>query len=161
MAWQVIEQAKDAVISVSREADMSTCVRTFLVYEDNPAYTLPANGTFEIYLQIRNATVAPFNVIQKVGTRLVPGATDFLRAQFVVSDLQISPHPDRANTFVVKQTSKAPLIAGQAYRGVKVTEDPQPDGAGVHAARVIPDVRRRESLGYERIHRRGGLQHQR
>lgn len=122
MAWQVIEQAKDAVISVSREADMSTCVRTFLVYEDNPAYVLPANGTFEIYLQIRNATVAPFNVIQKVGTRLVPGATDFLRAQFVVSDLQISPHPDRANTFVVKQTSKAPLIAGQAYRGVKVTE---------------------------------------
>jgi hypothetical protein len=122
MAWQVVEQGKDASLVISQEANVSSYLRTFLVYEDDPAYTLPSNKTFEIYLQIRNATTTPWNKIQKVGQRLVAGAVDVLEAQFIVSDLQISPHPDRVNTFVVKQTSKAPLISGQAYRGVKITE---------------------------------------
>jgi hypothetical protein len=122
MAWQVIEQGKDQSLVVSREMDTSTFTRTFLVYNDDSAYNGTTESSWNVYLSVRSASTAPWNKIEKVGERIALGSSDFLKAQFIVSDLTVTPHADRANTYIVRQTSKAPLIAGQAYRGTKITQ---------------------------------------
>ena len=122
MAWQVKEQGKDQSLTISREMDVSLFQRTFIVWQDDPAYAGTAESSWNVYLSIRSASTAPWNVIEKVGERIALGSTDALKAQFIVSDLAISPHPDRANTYLVKQSSRAPLVNGQGYRGTKITE---------------------------------------
>lgn len=122
MAWQVKEQGKDQSLTISREMDVSMFQRTFIVWQDDPAYAGTTESSWNVYLSVRSATTAPWNTIEKVGERIALGSSDFLKAQFIVSDLAISPHPDRANTYIVKQTSRAPVVGGQAYRGTKVTQ---------------------------------------
>lgn len=122
MAWQVTEQGKDQSLTISREMDTSLFQRTFIVWQDTANYAGTTESSWNVYLSIRSASTAPWNKIEKVGERIALGSSDALKAQFIVSDLQITPHPDRANTYVVKQTSRAPLVNGQAYRGTKVTQ---------------------------------------
>lgn len=122
MAWQVTEQGKEQSLTISREMDVSVFQRTFLVWQDNPAYSGTTESSWNVYLSVRSASTAPWSTIEKVGERIALGSSDFLKAQFIVSDLAISPHPDRANTYIVKQTSRAPVVGGQAYRGTKVTQ---------------------------------------
>lgn len=122
MAWQVTEQGKDQYLTISREMDVSIFQRTFIVWQDDPAYTGTEESSWNVYLSVRSASTAPWNKIEKVGNRIASGNVDALKAQFIVSDLSVNPHPDRSNTYIVKQTSKAPLVAGQSYRGTKITQ---------------------------------------
>ncbi len=43
-------------------------------------------------------------------------ATDAYKAQLIVTDLQIEPHQERANCYIVSQTAKAPLVGLTPYR---------------------------------------------
>lgn len=122
MAWQVTEQGKDQSLTISREMDTSLFQRTFIVWQDAANYAGTTESSWNVYLSIRSASTAPWNKIEKVGERIALGSSDALKAQFIVSDLAISPHPERANTYIVKQTSRAPLVNGQAYRGTKVNQ---------------------------------------
>jgi|Laugrefa1bdmlbdn_1035148.scaffolds.fasta_scaffold00364_3 hypothetical protein len=122
MAWQVTEQGKDQSLTISREMDVSIFQRTFIVWQDDPAYTGTTESSWNVYLSVRSATTAPWNKIEKVGNRIASGSVDALKAQFIVSDLSVNPHPDRSNTYIVKQTSRAPLVNGQSYRGTKITQ---------------------------------------
>lgn len=122
MAWQVTEQGKDQSLTISREMDVSIFQRTFIVWQDDPAYTGTTESSWNVYLSVRSASTAPWNKIEKVGNRIASGSVDALKAQFIVSDLSVNPHPDRSNTYIVKQTSRAPLVNGQSYRGTKITQ---------------------------------------
>jgi len=119
MAWQVRFLSHGTNLNVSQEPSSSQEVRTFLAYEDNPAYAGSGDTTWTIYALAKTST-APWSLIPKVGERLYPGNADPNARQLLVDSVEVEAVAERANTWKIIVRSSAPLVGNNEYARVKL-----------------------------------------
>lgn len=119
MAWQVKFLSHSTNLNVTQEPASSQEVRTYLAYEDDPAYSGATDTTWTIYA-LAKGTSAPWSTIPKVGQRLYPGSADLNARQLLVDSVEVEAVADRANTWRVVVRSSAPLVGNTGFANVKV-----------------------------------------
>lgn len=119
MAWQVKFLSHSTNLNVAQEPASSQEARTFLAYEDNPAYDGSADTTWTIYA-LAKGTSAPWSTIPKVGQRLYPGSADLNARQLLVDSVEVEAVADRANTWRIVVRASAPIVGNNSYANVKI-----------------------------------------
>ena len=119
MAWQVKFLSHSTNLNVAQEPASSQETRTFLAYEDNPAYDGAADTTWTIYA-LAKGTSAPWSTIPKVGQRLYVGSADLNARQLLVDSVEVEAVPDRANTWRIVARASAPIVGNNAYATVRL-----------------------------------------
>lgn len=120
MAWQVFRQHNQQSLTIGMEPTEAVHTTRFLVAQDDPAYVGTNEDSWNVYNSIK-AQTAPFDQIEALGTRLALGTIDGGLAQFIVQDIRVETHPDRANTYVVTSTARGPIVGVAPFRGVKTS----------------------------------------
>jgi hypothetical protein len=120
MAWQVFRQHNQQSLTIGMEPTEAVHTTRFLVAQDDPAYVGTSEDSWNVYNSIK-AQTAPFDQIEALGTRLALGTVDGGLAQFIVQDIRVETHPDRANTYMVTSTARGPVVGVAPFRGVKTT----------------------------------------
>jgi hypothetical protein len=121
MAWYVQRLHSQQSLSVGLEPTEAVHTTRFLVAQDDPTYVGTSEDSWNVFNEINNRT-PPFDEIEQIGTRLALGTLDQGLAQFIVSDIRVETHPDRANTYLVTLTARGPLVGVTPYRGIKVSQ---------------------------------------
>ena len=120
MAWQVFRQHSQQSLTIGTEPTQAVHTTRFLVANDDPAYVGTSEDSWNVFNSIK-AQTAPFDQIEPVGARIASGSVDAGLAQFIVEDMRIETHPDRANTYLVTVTARGPIVGVVPFRGVKVS----------------------------------------
>jgi hypothetical protein len=120
MAWQVFRQHNQQSLTIGMEPTEAVHTTRFLVAQDDPAYVGTSEDSWNVYNSIK-AQTAPFDQIEALGTRLALGTIDGGLAQFIVQDIRVETHPDRANTYMVTSTARGPVVGVAPFRGVKTS----------------------------------------
>jgi hypothetical protein len=120
MAWQVFRQHNQQSLTIGMEPTEAVHTTRFLVAQDDPAYVGTSEDSWNVYNSIK-AQTAPFDQIEALGTRLALGTIDGGLAQFIVQDIRVETHPDRANTYMVTSIAKGPVVGVAPFRGVKTS----------------------------------------
>lgn len=124
MAWEITKLHSSQSMTAGVEPAEASLRTSFLVTETNPAYSGTTEDCWTVLNSIK-AQAGVFTAIQSVGMRLILKAVDGFKAQLIVTDLQISPHQDRPNSYIVTQIAKAPIIGLAPYRGFKQSNQSQ------------------------------------
>lgn len=119
MAWQVKFLSHSTNLNVAKEPASSQETRTFLAYEDDPAYVGTADTTWTIYA-LAKGTSAPWSTIPKVGGRLYPGSADLNARQLLVDSVEVEAVADRANTWRIVVRASAPIVGNNSYATVRL-----------------------------------------
>jgi hypothetical protein len=120
MAWQVFRQHNQQSLTIGMEPTEAVHTTRFLVAQDDPAHVGTSEDSWNVYNSIK-AQTAPFDQIEALGTRLALGTIDGGLAQFIVQDIRVETHPDRANTYMVTSTARGPVVGVAPFRGVKTS----------------------------------------
>ncbi len=120
MAWEIQKLHANQSLSIGVEPHEAVLRTQFLIAENNPAHNGTLEGSWNVWNSIKSQ-VAPFDAIKSIGMRMSTVAADGGLAQFIVTDLDVQPHPAKANCYLVMQTAKATLIGQSPYRGFKMT----------------------------------------
>lgn len=121
MAWVISKLHRQQSFNIGVEPAEAVLITQFLVAQDDPAYVGTSDTGWSVWLSIK-AGASPFNAIKSIGQRLAASGTDAGLAQMIVTDIKVDVVPDRANSYIVTQTAKAPLVGQAPYRGVKITK---------------------------------------
>lgn len=119
MAWQVKFLSHSTNLNVTQEPASSQEVRTYLAYEDDPAYSGATDTTWTIYA-LAKGTSAPWSTIPKVGQRLYVGSADLNARQLLVDSIEVEAVADRANTWRIVVRASAPIVGNNAYATVRL-----------------------------------------
>ena len=120
MAWQVFRQHNQQSLTIGMEPNVAVHTTRFLVANDDPAHIGTSEDSWNVFNSIKDQT-APFDEIEALGTRLALGTIDGGLAQFIVEDIRVETHPDRANTYIVTSTARGPIVGVAPFRGVKTS----------------------------------------
>lgn len=124
MAWVVTKLHSEQFLSIGVEPAECTLVTQFLVAQNTPGYDGTSEDVWNVWKSIQAQNV-PFNAIYGIGKRLSTSAVDAGLAQMIVTDLRVTPAPNRPNTYVVTQTAKAPILGESPYAGLKISTQTQ------------------------------------
>lgn len=120
MAWEIQRLHANQSFSIGVEPTEAVLRTQFMVLQTDPAHNGSGEDGWTIWKLIK-AQAAPFNAINSIGERLAVSAVDAGLAQMIVTDIDVSPHPNKNNCYIVTQTAKATLVGETPYRGLKVT----------------------------------------
>jgi len=121
MAWVISKLHRQQSFNIGVEPAEAVLITQFLVAQDDPAHVGTSETGWNVWLSIKGGA-SPFNAIKSIGQRLAASGTDAGLAQLIVTDIKVDVVPDRANSYIVTQTAKAPLVGQAPYRGVKITK---------------------------------------
>ena len=120
MAWEIQKLHANQSLSIGVEPQEAVLRTQWLIAENDPAYDGTLETSWNVWNSIKSQ-VAPFDAIKSIGMRMSTVAADGGLAQFIVTDLDVSPHPAKGNCYLVTQTAKGTLLAQSPYRGFKMT----------------------------------------
>jgi hypothetical protein len=121
MAWYVQRLHSQQTLNIGTEPTEAVHTTRFLIAQDDPAHVGSSEDSWNVFNSIK-AQTAPFDQIEPLGARIALGTLDAGLAQFIVQDLRIETHPDRANTYLVTSTARGPLVGVSLYRGIKTSQ---------------------------------------
>ena len=120
MAWEIQRLHANQSFSIGVEPAEAVLRTQFMVLQTDPAHDGSGEDGYNVWKEIKAGT-APFNTIESIGTRLAVAAVDVGLTQMIVTDIDVSPHPNKNNCYIVTQTAKAVLLGESPYRGLKIT----------------------------------------
>lgn len=124
MAWVITKLHSEQFLSIGVEPAECTLVTQFLIAQNTPSYNGTGEDVWNVWKSIQAENV-PFNAIYGIGKRLSTSAVDAGLAQMIVTDLRVTPAPNRPNTYLVTQTAKAPILGESPYAGLKISTQTQ------------------------------------
>jgi hypothetical protein len=120
MAWEITRLHSNQSFSIGLEPAEAVLRTQFMVLQTDPAHDGSAEDGWNVWSSIKSQT-APFNDIESIGKRLAVSAVDVGLTQMIVTDIDVAPHPNKNNCYIVTQTAKAVLVGQAPYRGLKIT----------------------------------------
>jgi len=120
MAWEIQRLHSNQSFSIGVEPAEAVLRTQFMVLQTDPAHDGSEEDGWNVWTEIKGQT-PPFDAIESIGTRLAVAAVDVGLTQMIVTDIDVAPHPNKNNCYIVTQTAKAVLLGQSPYRGLKIT----------------------------------------